>query len=80
LPLWIERLWRTVAMSKSEYMERKCFSVEEFCYRNGIGRTTAYKEMKEGRLHPKKVGKRTLISLEEEARWVTSVPVGGQAA
>ena len=67
-------------MSKSEYMERNCFSVKEFCYRNGIGRTTAYKEMKEGRLHPMKVGKRTLISLEEEARWFASAPVGGQAA
>ena len=64
-------------MSKSEYTERNCFSLEEFCFRNGIGRTTAYKEIKEGRLHPKKVGKRTLISLEEEARWFGSAPVFG---
>jgi predicted site-specific integrase-resolvase len=64
-------------MSKSEYTERNCFSLEEFCFRNGIGRTTAYKEIKEGRLHPKKVGKRTLISLEEETRWFGSAPVFG---
>jgi predicted site-specific integrase-resolvase len=64
-------------MSKSEHTERNCFSLEEFCFRNGIGRTTAYKEIKEGRLHPKKVGKRTLISLEEEARWFGSAPVFG---
>ncbi len=67
-------------MSTSEkYTERNCFSLEEFCFRNGIGRTTAYKEIKEGRLHPKKVGKRTLISLAEEARWFASVPFGGQS-
>jgi hypothetical protein len=47
------------------------------CFRNGIGRTTAYKEIKEGRLHPKKVGKRTLISVEEEARWFDSAPAIG---
>ena len=64
-------------MSKSEHTERNCFSLEEFCFRNGIGRTTAYKEIKEGRLHPKKVGKRTLISMEEEARWFGSAPVLG---
>lgn len=58
-----------MSASKPEYMERNCFSLEQFCFRNGIGRTTAYKEIKEGRLHPKKVGKRTLVSVEEEARW-----------
>ena len=56
-------------MSKSESTERNCVSLEQFCFRNGIGRTTAYKEIKEGRLRPRKVGKRTLISIEEEARW-----------
>lgn len=65
-------------MSTSEkYTQRNCFSLEEFCFRNGIGRTTAYKEIKEGRLLPKKVGKRTLISLEEEARWFANAPAFG---
>jgi excisionase family DNA binding protein len=45
------------------------FSVKEFCRRNGLGRTTVYNEIKEGRLRPKKVGRRTLISHEEEQRW-----------
>jgi predicted site-specific integrase-resolvase len=65
-------------MNKSEFKERNCFSLEEFCFRNGIGRTTAYKEIKEGRLRPRKVGKRTLISLEEEARWFGSSPAFGE--
>jgi hypothetical protein len=57
--------------------ERNCFSLKEFCFRNAIGRTTAYKEIKAGRLLTKKVGKRTLISIEEEARWLGSLSFGG---
>jgi hypothetical protein len=64
-------------MKQVKCTERKCFSLEEFCFRNAIGRTTAYKEIKEGRLHPKKVGRRTLITIDEEARWLSSVPVFG---
>jgi hypothetical protein len=64
-------------MSKSKDTERNCFSLHEFCLRNGIGRTTAYKEIKEGRLHPKKIGRRTLISVEEEMRWFDSAPAFG---
>lgn len=66
-------------MSKSEYTERNCVSLEQFCFRNGIGRTTAYKEIKEGRLRPRKVGKRTLISIEEEARWFGSSLAFGES-
>jgi len=64
-------------MNKSENAKRNCLSLEEFCFRNGIGRTTAYKEIKEGRLHPKKVGRRTLISIEEEERWFGNAPAFG---
>src|SRR5437879_872175 len=46
----VRAVWRTMSMSKSENPKRNCFSLEEFCFRNGIGRTTAYKEIKEGRL------------------------------
>lgn len=60
--------------------ERNCFSIREFCYRNGVGRTTAYKEIKEGRLSPRKLGKRTLISVEEERRWLANIPVLGGAS
>jgi hypothetical protein len=64
-------------MSDAECKLRNCLSLDEFCFRNGIGRTTAYMEIKEGRVRAKKVGKRTLISLEEEARWFGGAPVFG---
>jgi hypothetical protein len=47
------------------------FGIKEFCRRNGIGRTTAYSEIKNGRLYPRKVGRRTLITLAEEQRWAS---------
>jgi excisionase family DNA binding protein len=50
-------------------VEFNAFSIKEFCRRNGLGRTTVYSEIKAGRLRPKKVGRRTLISREEEQRW-----------
>jgi excisionase family DNA binding protein len=65
-------------MSNAENRDRICFGLKDFCYRNGIGRTTAYKEIKNGRLRPKKVGKRTLISREEEARWLSTAPSIGE--
>lgn len=64
-------------MKQAKYTERNCLSLEEFCFRNAIGRTTAYNEIKAGRLIPKKVGRRTIISLEEEARWLADVPAFG---
>jgi excisionase family DNA binding protein len=46
--------------------EKRAYSIPEFCWRYGIGRSTAYKLAKEGRLRLVKVGNRTLI-LHEDA-------------
>jgi hypothetical protein len=53
-------------MSDIKVKLRNCVSLEVSCFCNGIGRTTAYQEIKAGRLHP-----------EEEVRWLGSVPVFG---
>lgn len=66
-------------MSKSEFKERNFFSLKEFSCRSGIGRTNAYKEIKAGRLHTKKVGRRTLISRLQKQCWsVQDVLVHGE--
>ncbi|MBL8226028.1 MAG: helix-turn-helix domain-containing protein [Chromatiales bacterium] len=44
-------------------------SVETFAKLHAIGRTTAYYEIKAGRLRAAKVGKRTLITAEAAADW-----------
>lgn len=54
-------------------MQRLAFSVDEFAALAGIGRTVAYREIREGRLRPLKVGRRTIISHDEAMRWLTAL-------
>lgn len=49
-------------------------SVEAFCQWAGIGRTATYREIAEGRLNPRKVGRRTLIPVAEAERWLSALP------
>ena len=49
---------------------RIAFSVTEFATLVSLGRTQIYKEIASGRLHPVKVGKRTLITANEAQHWL----------
>ncbi len=49
-------------------------SVEAFCRWASIGRTVAYREIAEGRLHVRKLGRRTLIPIAEAERWLAALP------
>ena len=49
-------------------------TVNGFCNRYNIGRTTFYAEVKAGRIRPVKVGRKTLIPEPEAARWLASLP------
>lgn len=68
-------------------MHKNAFTIAEFCRRNGVGKTFVYEEIRSGRLHAVKAGRRTLISATAEQRWLTSLPdlqvpdrkVGGNA-
>ena len=48
---------------------RAAQSIDEFSKDHGIGRSTTYREIKEGRLRILKVGRRTLITAEAGAAW-----------
>ena len=63
-------------------MQLRAFSVEEFCERYGIGRTSAYGEMRSGRLRAVKRGRRTLITYEAAnlARGVTGANAASAGA
>jgi hypothetical protein len=45
------------------------YTLIEFARRNRIGLSTAYNEIKAGRLTARKVGRRTLIAAEDERNW-----------
>lgn len=56
---------------------KRAMSIDEFCERYGIGRTTAYEEIKEGRLRARKCGKRTIITDDDGDDWLLRLPVIG---
>jgi hypothetical protein len=49
-------------------------SMADFTAWAGIGRTTAWKEIKEGRLRAIKVSARTLITFADASRWLENCP------
>jgi excisionase family DNA binding protein len=55
-------------------IKKFALSVPEFCQLYGVGRSTAYKEMKEGRLRYVHVGRRRLIPYDAAEDWFASLP------
>ena len=47
----------------------RALSVEQFCERYNIGKTTAYAQIREGRLRLRKIGKRSVIAVEDAEIW-----------
>jgi excisionase family DNA binding protein len=47
-------------------------SIEQACKRTGVGRSTLYREIKDGALEVCKVGDRTLIEDDELRRWLST--------
>ena len=50
--------------------EKNAFTIPEFVERNSVSRSTAYRERAANRLAFIKIRGRTLITAEEEARWL----------
>ena len=70
----------TRKISEAERQRRRrqrAMSIEQFCQRYEIGRTTAYAEIREGRLRARKCGKRTLIGDDDGDNWLQHLPVIG---
>jgi excisionase family DNA binding protein len=62
------------ARQQATSIQQRAMSIGEFCQHYGIGRTTAYEEIKRGRLRGLKVGKRTLITEENAEDWLRRLP------
>ena len=58
-------------------MQKIAVTISEATERTGIGRTSLYKLFSIGKLTPRKLGKRTLILVEELDALVMSLPAGG---
>ena len=57
-------------MTNTNTLPKLAYSVAEFCELVGLGRTGAFKEIKEQRLRAVKAGRRTLIPAEEVQAWL----------
>ena len=55
-------------------LSRGAMSVDAFARWAGIGRTTAWNEIRLGRLRAVKVSARTLITFEDAQTWLSSLP------
>jgi hypothetical protein len=60
--------------SPMEQPEVGALSVLQFCDWAGISRAQFYIELRDHRIHPKKLGRRTLIPLGEATRWLDNLP------
>ena len=72
---------RALAVSpvKLPDMEKISLPIPEATEHTGIGRTTIYKLISARKLRPRKLGKRTLLLVEELDELVRSLPEGGPA-
>jgi hypothetical protein len=50
------------------------YTIAALSQASGIGRTKIYDDLKGGRLHARKHGKRTIILESEARRWLESLP------
>lgn len=57
-------------------MQKIAVTLREAAELSGLGRSSLYKLFNEGKLTPRKAGKRTLILVEVSA-FVASLPLGG---
>ncbi|SFK79199.1 helix-turn-helix domain-containing protein [Methylocapsa palsarum] len=50
------------------------YGIDAFVKIAGIGRTTVFQEIAEGRLKARKIGRRTIILKDDAIAWLTSLP------
>lgn len=57
-------------------MNKISVTIPEAIQMTGIGRSSLYKLFNEGRITPRKLGKRVLILVEELERFIKALPTG----
>jgi excisionase family DNA binding protein len=54
---------------------KRALSVEQAAKAAGVGRTLLFEEIRKGHIAAKKVGRRTIITLDDLDAWLKSLPV-----
>jgi excisionase family DNA binding protein len=61
-------------ISSLTQIEKAAYTITEAMAATGLGRTSIFKELKEGRLKAVKAGRRTLIPAGAISAWLDSLP------
>ena len=54
--------------------DRRALTILEFAARYSIGRSKIYEEAAAGRIKLRKVGKKTLITVDDAEKWLAGLP------
>ena len=59
----------------SELQQGQAFySMDDFAKRHSIGLSTVYGEIRSGRLQARKIGRRTVIAIDDAKMWIDRLP------
>lgn len=65
---------KTTDTERQHRTRQRAMNIDEFCHSYGLGRTSAYEELKSGRLRGRKMGKRTIIAEDDAEDWLQRLP------
>jgi hypothetical protein len=66
--------------SKPPIGDHSVFDLPSFCAWANIGRTRAFEEIRSGRLKARRIGKKSLIEIEDARAWLHSLPTSAAKA
>lgn len=52
----------------------RAMRLSEFCARYGVSRSKAYRELQANRLVARKIGTRTIVTVEDAELWLSKLP------
>lgn len=53
---------------------RGALTVDEFCGWASIGRSKFYQEVQEGRIRLRKIGRKSVVTLDDATNWLSNLP------
>lgn len=64
---------------QSRFKGRGALSIVEFCFWAGISRSHFYREVSCGRIKVRKIGRRSVVTVDDSLAWLRNLPVIGEA-
>jgi excisionase family DNA binding protein len=58
--------------------QKRALSFEEAAKAAGVGRTMLFEEIRKGHITARKVGRRTIIAVDELDAWLKALPTAGK--